>query len=59
MQSMATSRGYVVRVADDDDGDDVHCERFCNEQIHASFNLSVYVYSLVLLRFIYGSFGRK
>jgi hypothetical protein len=55
---MATSRGYVVRLGDDDDDDDgddddddndndgdgdVACEGFSSEQIHASFNLSVYV----------------
>ena len=44
---------------DDDDDDDVACECFCNEQIHASFNLSVYVYSFILLQFIYGSTGRN
>ena len=44
---------------DDDGGGDVGCGRFSNEQICVSFNLSVYVYSLILLQFIYGSIGRK
>jgi len=59
-------RGYVARLYDDDDdyddsgGDgDIACEHFTNEQIHESFSLSVYVYSFILLQFIYGSFGQK
>ena len=74
LQSVATSRAYVLRLGDDDDdgddgddfdddgdGDDdysdgdVGCERFSNKQKQASFNLSVYVYPLILIQFIYGS----